>query len=292
MMILIMVSSCSKSDEPEILDDLNIKFSQQTNIPVKVGVPIKIFYEITGAYGNVSLSTYESANWNVNINENDKSLTVTCNDYTSNTDKILVLVSDGKGRTISKELTFIIENNIENSKIPASVDLGLSVNWSAFNWGATCPWEYGDLYGWGAPASNSISSQNYPNLKNIGDTEYDVIACDWGNGYRMPTDSELNELMNKCYWSYITFHNVKGYKVTGPNGNSIFIPAAGYFDGQNKEVSQNAFIWSSDQFSSRCGSALHIHKSSIFLSFTEKYMGLSLRGVTKNTVSGTVFVID
>ncbi len=187
-----------------------------------------------------------------------------------------------------------IYNSVDkNTNIPASIDLGLSVKWSSCNWGADAPWDYGTMYGWGAPASNSIYGENYPKQSDIVNTEYDIVSVDWGHGYRMPSRAELRELVEKCQWDYTTIHNVKGYKVTGPNGNTIFIPASGYLDkGENKEVGQRTFIWSSEQYSSQNAYSLHIHEYGEFISYTPKYEGLSLRGVTTDNVDGRYPTLD
>lgn len=174
--------------------------------------------------------------------------------------------------------------NDNESDVPASVDLGLSVNWSEFNYGAYFPDDYGVLYGWGVPAGSGV----YPNVVNIGGNEYDVLSQEWGHGYRIPTEVELNELNTKCIWTSASINGVNGFKVTGPNGNSIFIPAAGvkYSDGSIGSRGDCACLWSSwgdYGFSAR---ALHINaaNSRAFQS-TYKCDGLSLRGVTRETVT-------
>lgn len=63
-----------------------------------------------------------------------------------------------------------------------------------------------------------------PALTIIGDANLDAATKNWGNDWAMPTSDQLKELVEKCEWSY----EGNGYTVTGPNGNSIFLPAAGY----------------------------------------------------------------
>ena len=116
------------------------------------------------------------------------------------------------------------------------VDLGLSVNWAGWNVGASAPDEYGGLYGWADPSGKKISGNNdeYPSANpplNICGTNYDIANVQWGHGWRLPTKAEMEELINKCKWEWGTYNNTKGYKVTGPNGNSIFLPAGGYRSG-------------------------------------------------------------
>ena len=121
------------------------------------------------------------------------------------------------------------------------VDLGLSVCWAGWNVGASSPEGYGNYYAWGETTTKSDYSKSsyqyhngsdYVNIgSNISGTQYDVTRAQWGGSWRMPTKAEFEELINRCTWTWTTYNNVNGYKVTGPNGNSIFLPAAGYRHG-------------------------------------------------------------
>ena len=120
------------------------------------------------------------------------------------------------------------------------VDLGLSVKWATCNIGAEKPEDYGDYFAWGETKPKSDYCEEtyehcvknfffsrYVDLgKNISDSEYDVARVNWGGSWRMPIRTELEELKDKCTWKWTTQDGHDGYKVTGPNGNSIFLPAA------------------------------------------------------------------
>ncbi len=124
------------------------------------------------------------------------------------------------------------------------VDLGLSVKWATCNVGAESPEEYGDYFAWGEVepketyswatykwckgSSSSITKYNANDGKTVLDPEDDAATVILGENYRMPTVEEGNELIEQCTWFWTTYNNVAGYKVTGPNGNSIFLPAVGY----------------------------------------------------------------
>lgn len=120
------------------------------------------------------------------------------------------------------------------------VDLGLSVLWAKYNVGATSPEEYGGYYAWGETEEKSSYSWEYYKYYNsatdsytyIGDdisgTQYDVAHVKWGNGARMPRFDEIEELLDKCSWRVSTYNGVKGMTVTGQNGNSMFLPFAGF----------------------------------------------------------------
>lgn len=83
-------------------------------------------------------------------------------------------------------------------------------------------WYDGDTY-----VGTTVDGVTYKN-KTVLDPEDDAAHVNWGGDWRMPTDAELTELRTKCTWTWSKSGNVNGYVVTGPNGNSIFLPAAGY----------------------------------------------------------------
>ena len=131
------------------------------------------------------------------------------------------------------------------------VDLGLSVKWATCNIGATDPEDYGDFYAWGeiTPKSEFIwenykffigedSSENMAFSMYNTDVDYgtvdnkkrlaiadDAARVNWGGSWRMPMDTELQELMAECVWTWTEQAGVYGFKVTSKkNGNSIFFP--------------------------------------------------------------------
>ena len=116
------------------------------------------------------------------------------------------------------------------------VDLGLSVRWATCNVGASSPSDYGNYYAWGETGTKSSytlgNSRTFrKSMDDIsGNPQYDAATANWGEGWRMPMWEEFNELLNKCDWQWTTQGGHNGYKVTGPNGNSIFLPAAGLRD--------------------------------------------------------------
>lgn len=149
-----------------------------------------------------------------------------------------------------------------------AVDLGLSVNWRNRNVGASVPEEFGGYYSWGEVETKSfydwstykwgtdrIIWKKYNTLEGHGlvdrklvlDPEDDVAYVTLGKGWRMPTDAELTELIEKCIWEWVTLNDVPGYRVTGKStGNSIFLPASGswYLDIVRSAGGQ-ALYWSS-----------------------------------------------
>ena len=127
------------------------------------------------------------------------------------------------------------------------VDLGLSVKWAPFNIGASTGSGKGNFYCWGETATKQYShTYNYKwydpltdSIVEIGDqisdTDYDVAKTLWGDGWRLPTQEEMQELLDQCTWTATT----TGYTVTGPNGNSIFLPAYGFMTYKGAPRSSN-----------------------------------------------------
>ncbi len=138
------------------------------------------------------------------------------------------------------------------------VDLGLpsGTKWATCNVGANSPIAYGDYFAWGetSPKSNYIWSTyrwcngsestltKYCDKSSYGNNGFtdnlttleaadDAATVNWGEGWRMPTKAEMNELLNSCNHTYIKRNGMNGRLFTGPNGNSIFIPSAGTYNG-------------------------------------------------------------
>ena len=179
------------------------------------------------------------------------------------------------------------------------VDLGLSVKWATCNVGASSPEEYGDYFAWGMtePApNNGYSSSDSPTyglskskLQSQGiidsegnlTTQYDAATANWSGDWRMPTKSEIQELLNKCTWIWTTQNGVKGYKVTGPNGNSIFLPIAGSFNGSTFNGGYSGLYWSSTFDSSTAAFRLYFGVSDYYWGSERHYNSLSVRPVIK-----------
>ena len=151
-----------------------------------------------------------------------------------------------------------------------AVDLGLTVKWAAFNIGAKAPEELGDLFAWGETTKKdnySEASYTYYSVTgyehigvNICGTKYDAARQAWGGLWRLPTRSEIADLTQKCTWTSEILNGVKGYRVTGPSGNSIFLPAAGYQDGtERKEVGTGGFYWSGNLNRSMTSAAYNLN---------------------------------
>lgn len=109
-----------------------------------------------------------------------------------------------------------------------AVDLGLSVKWSSYNYGATSVTATGGYYMWGDPTGNAIIGHSAPNMDAIGGTQYDIVRKNWGGSWRIPTRAEINELYSRCSFTSTTVNGVSVLRVTGPSGASIYLPYTGY----------------------------------------------------------------
>lgn len=109
------------------------------------------------------------------------------------------------------------------------VDLGLSVKWATCNVDARSPWECGDTFSWGFSgwSFGDLQFDGYLDEKGNLTSEVDKATAAWGGNWRMPTESEMEELVDNCTWELVTRHCGIWCKATGPNGNSILLPVGG-----------------------------------------------------------------
>lgn len=139
------------------------------------------------------------------------------------------------------------------------IDLGLpsGTKWACCNVGASSPEDYGGYYAWGETEEKSeydsdtyayySSSDGWINIgSDIAGTSYDVAHVKWGGSYHMPTLTQIKELESECTWTWTTQNGVNGQLVTGSNGKSIFLPAAGSRDGTSLlSAGSDGGYWSS-----------------------------------------------
>ena len=146
-----------------------------------------------------------------------------------------------------------------------AVDLGLSVKWATCNIGANNPEELGEKYHWGEIEPPTEKSRFYDEEKGFvdhtiiglhyrqgykrwrykedgktrsiiiynisGSDMYDVARHKWGTKWRMPRVAEVDELIDECTWEPMKIGDQCGCKITGKNGNSIFLPTDQGFVG-------------------------------------------------------------
>lgn len=171
------------------------------------------------------------------------------------------------------------------------VDLGLSVKWATCNLGADNPEDYGNYYAWGETTPKSSyakeNSKTYGKSMNEigGDTLYDAATVNRGASWRLPTKNEFNELIINCKWKWTTRNGVRGYEVTSrKNGNSIFLPATGCFNGEScNHHGSIGYYWSSLPDGTDDAGCLYFYDMGGRGSYVARvrYNGRSVRPVTK-----------
>lgn len=194
------------------------------------------------------------------------------------------------------------------------VDLGLpsGLKWATCNVGATAPEGYGLYFAWGETigygqdasdghmfnwanykwcngSSSTItkyctsSSYGAVDNKTVLDPEDDAASVNWGGSWRMPTEAEADELYTNCTWTWITQNGVNGRLVTGPNGNSIFLPAAGCrYGGMINTGGTTGNFWYSSLYTDSPNNACGLSFQSGYVSTTSggyRYFGQSVRPV-------------
>ena len=160
------------------------------------------------------------------------------------------------------------------------VDLGLPSGtlWATMNIGANSPEDYGDYFAWGETTPKQVydnetykwydntyytytkycTNWTYGSVDNKTelDPEDDAATVNWGTLWRMPTYNQLDELRTQCYWQWTRLNNVGGQLVTGPNGNTLFLPGAGYrFLSSICNTGTYGYLWSSTLSSAETYSA-------------------------------------
>ena len=189
------------------------------------------------------------------------------------------------------------------------VDLGLpsGTKWATCNVGANSPEDYGDYFAWGETSTKNTyswatyslcnGSQNtltkYCNNSSYGNNGFtdalttleasdDAATANWGSAWRMPTKEEFDELKNNCTVTWTTQNGVNGRLFTGPNGNSIFLPAAGYrYDSSLYSAGSYGYYWSSSLYTDYPYSAwlLYFLSGNYGMYSDYRYYGRSVRPV-------------
>ena len=170
----------------------------------------------------------------------------------------------------------------EVTVLPEYVDLGLSVKWATFNVGATSPEDYGDYFAWGETEPKeeyswkkykwskgtenniTITKYNSTDSKHVLEPGDDAAHVHWGGKWRMPTIEEQTELREQCIWTWTSINGIWGHLVTGPNGKSIFLPAAGNITNTDLSYANvMGYQWSSSVKPGICAHRMHFSKNII-----------------------------
>ena len=223
---------------------------------------------------------------------------------------ITCTAADGSG-VYAKCVVYVIQDESE-----LYVDLGLPSGtlWATMNIGATSPEDYGDYFAWGETegyysGKTTFTSDNYKWYKGSDktitkycdnsdygyngfadnktelDPEDDAAYVNWGSGWRMPSYAQMSELINSRYTTteWTTVNGVNGRKITSnTNGNSIFLPAAGYCYDTSPIAGSGGNYWSRTLVGldyPDCAWRLYIASSLVSISGSVRSDGQSVRPV-------------
>lgn len=204
---------------------------------------------------------------------------------------VTITLTDGTKLTYEtwevKDITFAPTSPIETPATAEAVDLGLSVKWASFNFGAESANDAGYLVGWGdITGKNYSTNADYfptanPTSGIIGGS-YDIVTSMWGDEWRMPSSDEVQELIDGCTWEYDETR--QGYTITSKtNGNSIFLPFTGYRMGKNdaEATTTNGYYWTGSLGVSDATKAiaLMVDASSQSSIEMQRYLGYAIRPV-------------
>ena len=156
------------------------------------------------------------------------------------------------------------------------VDLGLPSGtlWATCNVGANVPEEYGYYLAWGETEpkdyydwsnykwcngdmstltkycnDSTYGYNGFVDNKDELDPEDDAAYVNWGPSWRMPTLNQIQELCQNCTWLWTQVNGVNGRLLTGPNGNTLFLPATGHCSSNGDIILGGSWggIWSRTQ---------------------------------------------
>ena len=256
--------------------------------------------EVTFNMEAVTGFTLDSSTGNITVAQNNTAMT-------RSTTVTVSVILNGEAGT-SDAVT--ISQSPGTPPVPAvleAIDLGLSVKWASFNLGALSPEDYGEYYAWGETGPkdnynwstyiwcngsdttltkyNNTSSYGTVDNKTVLEPDDDAAHVALGGKWRMPTDEEWTALRTQCTWVWTSNYNgtgVAGMIVTATNGNSIFLPAAGYrSDTHLGDHGSNGFYWSSSLYRVYPGVAWYVgfYSGTVYRSNYLRYHGHSVRPV-------------
>ncbi len=167
------------------------------------------------------------------------------------------------------------------------VDLGLpsGLLWATCNVGAEAPEEYGDYFAWGeTEPKDTYTSDNYTFSENpsILPYDHDAATANWGGNWRMPTMEEWQELLNNTTVTWTQQGGVNGRLFTASNGNSLFLPAAGYRSSSSLyHAGSYGDYWSSSLLSDYPNNAwlLDFRSGYYYMDINYRYYGFTVRPV-------------
>ena len=210
-------------------------------------------------------------------------------------------LEDYKARWKVKGPMLVIKNETPlcpDNNHPHVIDLGIGVKFACCNIGASVPWEDGGYYAWGETEEKDVydwstyvhcdgSKETCHDLGNdISGSPYDVAHVKWGKNWCMPNTIQIDLLVAKCTAEWTTINSKNGVRFTGPNGNSIFLPAVG---GQLNDVmnsyDSHCYYWSSTKYENGLAYNCRFSKDYYYKITTDRVAGCPVRPVISESES-------
>ena len=199
-------------------------------------------------------------------------------------------------------------------EVAKAVDLGLSVKWADVNLGSEYYWDNEEYFAWGetmlkyeftvenyslceVDGSCNITVTKYTG-KNGSDTAKKLSLSDdtayklMGREWKMPTKANFDELIEKCIWEWVSSSSC--YKVTGPSGESIYLPVRSFMDEDDLHwncMGKLAFYWASDfdynsdeetfSYALRLNTTWYKPNYTYVVTDLERYYGCAIRAVAR-----------
>lgn len=186
----------------------------------------------------------------------------------------------------------------------AAVDLGLPSGslWSSKNIGASSENDNGYYFAWGETSEKDIygwetfrhangsfnTMKKYCDKPSYGSVDNKFILDDaddaahviLGDKWHTPSSKELQELIDNCTWKWESRNGKYGWKITGSNGNSIFLPAAGAYSAYRlANVNESGRYWCSDMESTHSAFGLRFNNMTYEIVDDTKFYGRPIRPV-------------
>lgn len=266
------VSSCGSGNVN--FKDVQIVTVGMSNVTVSASLSAPRGISVVGVGADVSTSSFPATasdvhNGVANYVYGSKAIVLTVPYLAEGTAYYLqfyVMTSTGQKLYDPKVISFVTKS-LSDMISYGPVDLGLSVRWASTNVGSTTPEGYGNYFAWADRycdrrpfewnnychcskvyyENDVVVSIRYGSYDSIVDADEDAATALLGPQWRMPTQSELQELEDGCEWRWGAYHGVNGYYVISRAGDAaIFLPAAGYYKGYNLIDSNNGgYYWTS-----------------------------------------------
>lgn len=223
------------------------------------------------SYSSVQISTWSGGGINVilTIDGNEYEFSLNAVPFhTGDVPEGAIVLPSGYAWEAGQQYTYPITINRSTIPIPDSnghegVDMGIlsdsgnTLYWGTYNIGGESIESYGELYCWGDPTGEKISADYdeyngeydfFP--EDISGTEYDIARVMWGGKWRIPTETEWKRLLDNSTIEQDAVLNTNGTRITSNiNGNSIFLPSAGYYQHQSSTYGNGS--WELSDYASR-----------------------------------------